>query len=68
MKTQNTKLVFNKKSISELNREELIDINGGTSPLCVGAAVVVGGAFLLGVIEGVANEINDDDPNENHCS
>lgn len=70
MKTQKTKLIFNKKNITELNREELLDINGGSSNLCIGIgvgvviAVVLAGAFTAGVVEGFANEINDDDPNE----
>jgi len=69
MKTHKTKLIFKKQNITELNKEELFDINGGSSHACIGGAIVlagvaIGGAFLLGVVEGFANEINDDDPNE----
>lgn len=54
MKTQTQALTFRKHSIVMLNDEELNDINGGSILI----------SFLLGVAEGIAKEINDDDPNE----
>jgi hypothetical protein len=41
MKTQNAnnKLTFNKAAVTELNDNVLVDVNGGSSPACVWAAV-----------------------------
>ncbi|RLJ63307.1 lactobin A/cerein 7B family class IIb bacteriocin [Lacinutrix venerupis] len=39
MKTQNTNLAFNKNSVTELNDNQLQDVNGGTSPVCVGVII-----------------------------
>lgn len=39
MKTQNTKLNFNKGSLVELNSNSLVEINGGSSPLCIAVSV-----------------------------
>jgi bacteriocin-like protein len=33
MKTQNSKLAFNKKAVVELNKEQLQNVNGGTATL-----------------------------------
>lgn len=35
MKTQNTKTQFNKQTILELDNNKLLDINGGSSPVCL---------------------------------
>ncbi|WP_082041739.1 class IIb bacteriocin, lactobin A/cerein 7B family [Lacinutrix sp. Hel_I_90] len=39
MKTQNKNLAFNKSSVVDLNDNQLMDVNGGTSPLCVGIII-----------------------------
>ncbi|RLJ63310.1 lactobin A/cerein 7B family class IIb bacteriocin [Lacinutrix venerupis] len=39
MKTQNTSLAFNKSSVTELNDNQLQDVNGGTSPVCTGIII-----------------------------
>ncbi|WP_409025083.1 class IIb bacteriocin, lactobin A/cerein 7B family [Flavobacterium sp.] len=41
MKKQNgiNKLAFNKVAVAELNENQLQDVNGGTSPLCVGIII-----------------------------
>ncbi|WP_156133147.1 hypothetical protein [Lacinutrix sp. Hel_I_90] len=35
MKTQNKNLAFNRSSLVELSNDELYDVNGGSSPLCL---------------------------------
>ena len=44
MKSQNTnnKLTFNKSSLTELNDNQLNNIEGGTSPLSIAVGVTVG--------------------------
>ena len=42
MKTKNAKLVFGKSSIIELNESTMLDIDGGTTPICIGAGVSSG--------------------------
>lgn len=54
MKTQNTKLKFNKSSLVELNDEQLQDINGG-STLSIIVALVVVPAIIAATVEA-ANE------------
>ncbi|WP_082041740.1 class IIb bacteriocin, lactobin A/cerein 7B family [Lacinutrix sp. Hel_I_90] len=39
MRTQNKNLAFNKSSVVDLNDNQLMDVNGGTSPLCVGIII-----------------------------
>ncbi|WP_082041738.1 class IIb bacteriocin, lactobin A/cerein 7B family [Lacinutrix sp. Hel_I_90] len=39
MKTQNKNLAFNKSAVVDLNDNQLMDVNGGTSPLCVGIII-----------------------------
>ncbi len=40
MKTQNAnKLAFAKSSLVELNDNQLNDVNGGTTPVCVGVII-----------------------------
>jgi len=41
MKTQNTKLNFTVKSVTELNDTSLLEINGGTSLPCFMASYVI---------------------------
>jgi len=62
MKTHKQQLIFRRQDITELNDGKLIEINGGTSLACI--SVSLASAFLIGVVEGVANELNDDDPDE----
>lgn len=38
MKTQNRNLAFNKSSIVELNDAQLLEVDGGTTPVCAWAA------------------------------
>ena len=46
MKNQNTnKLAFNKLAVVELNDKQMHDVDGGTSPLCVG--VIIGITITL---------------------
>ena len=65
MKTQNTKLNFKKDSIIELNESTMLDIDGGTTPLCIGAGVssgacaVAAGAAIVAVGNAIYNWIND---------
>jgi lactobin A/cerein 7B family class IIb bacteriocin len=44
MKKQNVnnKLAFNKAAVIELNDNQLVDVNGGTTPVCVAAAASSG--------------------------
>jgi len=41
MKSQNknNKLAFNKAAVTELNDNQLQDVNGGSSPLCIGVII-----------------------------
>ncbi|WP_343696372.1 class I lanthipeptide [Flavobacterium sp.] len=40
MKNQNTnKLAFNKVAVIELNDKQMHDVDGGTSPLCIGVII-----------------------------
>jgi hypothetical protein len=41
MKTKNVnnKLAFNKAAVTELNDAQLQDVNGGSSPLCIGIII-----------------------------
>ncbi len=41
MKSQkvNNKLAFDKATVTDLNEKQLADVNGGTSPLCVGIII-----------------------------
>ena len=58
MKTQNAKLNFRKDSIIELNEAQLLDVDGGTSPVCfyVGYAALASsggcGAVVAAAIGG----------------
>ena len=49
MKTQNVnnKLRFDKNSLVELNEEQLTDVNGGTTPVCVG--IIIGLSIYVAV-------------------
>ena len=49
MKTQNVnnKLRFDKNSLIELNEEQLTDVNGGTTPVCVG--IIIGLSIYVAV-------------------
>jgi len=49
MKTQNTnnKLAFTKANVTELNNNELIDIDGGSSPFCAAVATSSNTCLLL---------------------
>ena len=47
MKTQNNKLRFNKNTMVELNNNELLDVNGGTSTFCLGIIVGMAITFKL---------------------
>jgi len=37
--THNSKLTFAKSSLVELNKNQMHDINGGSTPLCSGSAI-----------------------------
>jgi len=58
MKTQNKKLVFRKNAIINLNNDELLTVNGGSTPVCAGAAAssagCAAGAAAVGAAVGVA--------------
>jgi hypothetical protein len=43
MKKQNAnnKLAFGKATVTELNETQLQDVNGGTTPFCVGVAITL---------------------------
>ena len=45
MKTQNTNLAFNKSSVTELNDNQLQDVNGGTSPIFISITIVTSTAL-----------------------
>ena len=49
MKKQNAsnKLAFNKAVVSELNDAQLVDVNGGTTPVCVG--VIIGLSIYVAI-------------------
>ena len=49
MKSQsvNNKLRFDKNSLVELNEEQLTDVNGGTTPVCVG--IIIGLSIYVAV-------------------
>ncbi|WP_417291546.1 class IIb bacteriocin, lactobin A/cerein 7B family [Corallibacter sp.] len=49
MKTQNNKLAFNKSSVTELNDSQLLEVDGGTTPVCVG--VIIGLSIYTAVRE-----------------
>ena len=36
---QNNKLAFNKVAVIELNDKQMDDVDGGTSPLCIGVII-----------------------------
>lgn len=58
MKTQNRNLAFNKNSVIELNDSQLLEVDGGTTPVCfyVGYAVLASsggcGAVVAATIGG----------------
>jgi hypothetical protein len=60
MKKQNAvnKLAFNKAAVVELNDNVIIDVNGGSTPLCVWAAVE-GFALSVGVYVALKQLAND---------
>jgi hypothetical protein len=60
MKKQNTanKLAFNKAAVIELNDNVIIDVNGGSTPACVWAAVE-GFAISVGVYVALKELAND---------
>ena len=39
MKTQNNKLAFNKSSVTELNDAQLLEVDGGTTPVWLGISI-----------------------------
>ena len=49
MKTQNVnnKLRFDKNSLVELNEEQLTDVNGGTTPVCVGIIIGITMSIMI---------------------
>ena len=49
MKTQNVnnKLRFDKNSLVELNEEQLTDVTGGTTPVCVGIIIGITMSILI---------------------
>lgn len=66
MKTQNAKLVFKKNNVTELNDNQLNDVNGGGTPVTVTYGIYLTVAiFILGGVKGCADEVaNDDGCNE----
>jgi len=58
MKTQNKKLAFRKNAVIELNRLELVEINGGTTLPC-GASVVAAIGAAAAVVGGLIVVAND---------
>ena len=51
MKKQNVnnKLVFNKVAVTELNDFQMIDVNGGATPVAIAWAAVEGFALSVGL-------------------
>lgn len=63
MKTQNIKLNFKKDSIVELNETQLLNVNGGTSPLALSilATIAVYTYYETGtdvIVEEIKEELN----------
>lgn len=46
MKTQNKKLIFKKDSITELNDEYLLDIEGGSTYYCISLSVAIASVII----------------------
>lgn len=51
-KNENNRLVFNKLAVTELNDNQMYDVDGGTSPACIWAAVE-SFAATIGIYTGI---------------
>ena len=57
MKNQNpNKLAFNKAAVAELNDKQMHDVDGGTSPLCIG--VIIGLTITIASDNYLTNPLN----------